>query len=106
MVFHTRPRQCISPGRFVEENSRHLTDFSTPWGLYEWIRLPFGLTNAPAAFQKCMEGVLNGLRDECCFSYLDKVLCFSKTFQYHIKDLQRVFFRLREHDVKLRHQVR
>lgn len=49
-----------------------------------------------------MEGVLSGLRDECCFPYLDDVLCFSKSFQDHVKDLKRVFCRLREHGVKLR----
>ncbi len=87
---------------FMAEGSRHMSAFITPWGLYEWVRIPFGMTNAPAAFQRSMEEMLDSLRDDCCIPYLDDILCYAKTFEDHLEGLRRVLKALQQHGVKLR----
>lgn len=87
---------------FVKQNSRHLTAFITPWGLYEWERIPFGLTNAPAAFQRHMNECLGDLRDKICLPYIDDVIIYSPNFEQHLKDVKLVLGRLKEAGAKLR----
>ena len=87
---------------YVKEEFRKLTAFSTPWGLYEWIRIPMGISNAPPSFQRYINQVLIGLRDQVCISYLDDILVYGKSFKQHTQNLKLVLNRLKSRGIKLR----
>lgn len=86
----------------VDARDREKTAFSTPVGLFEFERMPFGLCNAPATFQRLMQSCLGGLVSESLLVYLDDVIVFSPDFETHLTDLEAVFERLAKYGLKLR----
>ena len=86
----------------VQEEHKQRTAFTVgPLGFYEYNRMPFGLVNAPATYQRLMEDCFDGLNLQICFIYLDDLIIFSKTFEEHIDRLRQVFDRIRQEGLKL-----
>ena len=75
------------------------TAVTTPFGLFEFIRMPFGLRNAGQTFQRFLDGVLRGL--DSCFAYLDDILVASDTPEQHTADLRHLFERLAENGLTI-----
>jgi hypothetical protein len=76
----------------VEEASKEKTAFVTDGGHFEFNVLPFGLSNSPSTFMRCMNYAL--MDQTHAMAYLDDILVFSTTFSEHVKDLEMVFQRL------------
>ena len=74
--------------------------FVTPMDKFEFTRCPFGLSQAPAYFQRLMNKVIKGL--PFTFVYLDDVLIHSPDIETHLEHIRILFQRLREADLKLK----
>ena len=73
-------------------------------GLYQPTRMPQGLCNAPATFQRIMDTILSDLKYSFVLIYLDNINVFSRTFKEHLEHLKQVFIRLAKNNLKLKHK--
>ncbi|KFD44919.1 hypothetical protein M513_14204, partial [Trichuris suis] len=75
------------------------TAITTPFGLFEFKRMPFGLRNAAQTFQRFIDEVTRDL--DFCFVYLDDILVASKSTSQHDHHLEQLFRRFRKYGVKI-----
>ena len=87
----------------MDEKSRQYTAFTVgSMGVYEFLRMPYGLCNAPATFQHLMQNCLGELNLTYALIYLDDVIVYSKTEEEHLVHLRTVLERFMENGLKLK----
>ena len=86
---------------FMSPESSTKTSFVTPWGIYKWVRIPFGLSNAVPTFQRFMNQLLDEYHGDFVIAYLDDTLVYSKTIPEHIEQIRKVLRKFQSVGLKL-----
>ena len=92
-------------GISVREEDRPKLSFSVPRGKFQFVRMPFGLVNAGATFQRTMDAVIKEVRDQGfkgIDAYMDNIIVFSVEAQDHIDTLRCLFTKLAKYNLSLR----
>ena len=76
------------------------TAFNSPFGKFEYVKVPFGLAQAPAYFQELMTGILKDF--PFTIAYLDDIIIFSKTPQEHLSHIHMVFKKLKSANLSMK----
>ena len=84
----------------LDEDSIPKTDFTSPFGKYEYLKVPFGLAQAPVYFQELMNKVLEDF--PFTIAYLDDIIIYSKTAEEHLDQLQQVSHKLRDAELTMK----
>lgn len=80
----------------LAEESKPVTAFATDWSLYEYNRVPFGLSTGAAVLSGILDRVFSDLKFEFVYHYLDDLVIFSESFEEHIVHVREVLQRLRK----------
>ena len=85
----------------IQKEDRHKTTFTSPWGTFEYLRMPFGLLNVGGTFQRAMDYAFKELIGKFIEIYQDDLTVFSKERPSHIGHLKQVFERCRNYGISL-----
>ncbi|CAG9129805.1 unnamed protein product [Plutella xylostella] len=85
----------------VDPRDVEKTAFATEEGHFEYLRMPIGLKNAPATFQRVMDNVLTGLTEDHCLVNLDDIIIHASSLEEHELKLRNILKRLRDYNLKL-----
>ena len=87
----------------LTRKARRLTAFMTSKGMFQYKRVPFGLTGGPAYFQRIVQDyVLKGLVPTRCLVYIDDVIVFGKNHEEHAQNLEAVLQRFKDHNITVK----
>eukprot|EP00253_Pinus_taeda_P015253 PITA_15253 len=79
----------------VHPNDQEKTTFTTSWRTFMYSKMPFGLMNAGATFQRAMDIAFVGEKDKFVLVYLDDITIYSSSHQDHLQHLRKVFLKCR-----------
>ncbi|KAL4284010.1 hypothetical protein GQ457_16G015110 [Hibiscus cannabinus] len=77
------------------------TTFTCPYGTFSFRRMPFGLCNAPATFQRCMTAIFSDLNEDCLEIFMDDFSTFGEDFDNFLSNLEKVLKRCKETNLVL-----
>ncbi|KAL4363652.1 hypothetical protein GQ457_04G020210 [Hibiscus cannabinus] len=77
------------------------TTFTCPYGTFAFRRMPFGLCNAPATFQRCMTAIFSDLNEDCLEIFMDDFSTFGEDFDSCLSNLEKVLKRCKETNLVL-----
>ena len=85
----------------VHPDDQEKTAFTTPWGAFKYVKMPFGLKNAGPTFQRAMDIAFAKEIHDFLVVYLDDLTVFSKSNQQHLDHLRQVFLKCRKYGISL-----
>jgi hypothetical protein len=85
----------------VDPRDIQKTAFTVEYGHYEYLRMPFGLKNAPATFQRVMDNILREYIGKICLVYMDDIIIFSTSLQEHIQSISKILSSLDKFNLKI-----